>query len=204
LRRAGACCAGKESPGDAGADRAGEHDARRLRSLPRSVACRSGGALAVRGGERGDRDPRACRPPGAGQGVRRCARGPGGRGGTGVLGRAGRRARVRVSADAPEGLAVVEAMDPSALGFLVLVSVLRAIERTPEEGPVRVTVRDEGARVVLHVQDGGREEGDETEVEQALAAAAREYGAEIHVRGSQLRLSFLAGETPAGTGSTGE
>jgi signal transduction histidine kinase len=116
---------------------------------------------------------------------------------TGILGHAGRRARVRVSADAPEGLAVVEAMDPSALGFLVLVSVLRAIERTPEEGPVRVTVRDEGTRMVLHVQDGGREEGDETEVEQALAAAAREYGAELHVRGSQLRLSFLAGERPA-------
>jgi signal transduction histidine kinase len=54
----------------------------------------------------------------------------------GILGHAGRRARVRISADAPEGLAAVEAMDPSALGFLVLVSVLRAIERTPEEGPV--------------------------------------------------------------------
>ena len=88
-------------------------------------------------------------------------------------------------------------MDPSALGFLVLVSVLRAIERTPEEGPVRVTVRDEGTRAVLHVQDGGREEGDETEVEQALAAAASEYGAELHVRGSQLRLSFRAGPAPA-------
>jgi signal transduction histidine kinase len=115
----------------------------------------------------------------------------------GILGHAGRRARVKVSADAPEGLAAVEAMDPSALGFLVLVSVLRAIERTPEEGPVRVTVRDEGTRAVLHVQDGGREEGEETEVEQALAAAAREYGAEFHVRGSQLRLSFRAGQTPA-------
>jgi hypothetical protein len=85
-------------------------------------------------------------------------------------------------------------MDPSALGFLVLVPLLRAIERTPEEGPVRVAVRHEGTRVVLHVQDGGREEGDETEVEQALAAAARESGAELHVRGSQLRLSFRAGQ----------
>ena len=60
-------------------------------------------------------------------------------------------------------------------------------------------VGDEGARVVLHVQDGGREEEQEveTEVEQALAAAAREYGAELHVRGSQLRLSFRAGQGPA-------
>ena len=38
---------------------------------------------------------------------------------------------------------------------------------------MRVAVRHEDTRVVLHVQDGGREEGDETEVEQALAAAAR-------------------------------
>ena len=51
--------------------------------------------------------------------------------------------------------------------------------------------------MVLHVQDGGREEGDETEVEQALAAAARESGAELHVRGSQLRLSL---SVPTGAG----
>ena len=114
-----------------------------------------------------------------------------------ILGDASRRARVRVAVDVPEGLAAVGAMDPSALGFLVLVPVLRAIERTPEEGQVRVAVRHEDTRVVLHVQDGGREEGDETEVEQALAAAARESGAELHVRGSQLRLSFRAGQGPA-------
>jgi signal transduction histidine kinase len=110
-----------------------------------------------------------------------------------VLGHAGRRARVRVAVDVPDGQSAVEAMDPSALGFLALVSVLRAVERTPEDGLVRVSVRDEGARIVLHVQDGGREEGEDSEVEQALAEAAREYGAEIHVRGSQLRLSFRAG-----------
>ena len=63
-------------------------------------------------------------------------------------------------------------MDASALAFLVLVPVLRALERTPEDGQVRVSVRNEGARVVLHVQDGGREDGEDTEVEQALAAAA--------------------------------
>jgi signal transduction histidine kinase len=114
-----------------------------------------------------------------------------------ILGHAGRRARVKVAVDVPEGLAALEAMDPSGLGFLVLIPVLRAVERTPEEGQVRVSVRDEGARVVLHVQDGGREEGEETEVEQALAAAASEYGAELHVRGSQLRLSFHAGHAPA-------
>ena len=114
-----------------------------------------------------------------------------------VLGHAGRRARVKVMVDVPEGRAAVEAMDPSALAFLVLVPVLRALERTPEDGQVRVAVRSEGTRVVLHVQDGGREEGEETEVEQALAAAAGEYGAEFHVRGSQLRLSFRAGPEPA-------
>ncbi|HZJ54890.1 MAG TPA: histidine kinase [Myxococcaceae bacterium] len=114
-----------------------------------------------------------------------------------ILAHAGRRARVKLAVDVPEGLAAVEAMDPSGLGFLVLVPVLRAVERTPEEGQVRVSVRDEGGRVVLYVQDGGREEGEETEVEQALAAAAREYGAELHVRGSQLRLSFHAGQAPA-------
>ncbi|HET9300117.1 MAG TPA: hypothetical protein VFO11_09230, partial [Candidatus Polarisedimenticolaceae bacterium] len=70
-------------------------------------------------------------------------------------------------------------------------------ERTPEEGQIRVSVRDEGARSVLNVQDGGREECEETDVEHALAAAAREYGAEFHVRGSQLRLSFRAGQGPA-------
>ena len=122
-----------------------------------------------------------------------------------VLGHAGRRARVRISVDVPEGQATVGAMDPSALGFLVLVSVLRALERTlmiciltataAAEGQVRVSVRDEGGRIVLHVQDGGREEGEDTEIEQALAAAALEYGAELHVRGSQLRLSFRAGSS---------
>jgi len=115
----------------------------------------------------------------------------------GVLGHAGRRARVKVSVDVPDGQAGVEAMDPSVLGFLVLVPVLRALERTPEDGQVRVLVRHEGSRVVLHVQDGGREEGEDTEVEQALAAAARESGTELHVRGSQLRLSFRAGSAPA-------
>jgi hypothetical protein len=94
----------------------------------------------------------------------------------------------------PEGQAAVEAMDPSALAFLVLLPVLRAVERTPEDGQVRVLVRDEGARIGLHVQDGGREEGEDSEVEQALAAAAQEYGAEFRVRGSQLRLSFRAGQ----------
>jgi signal transduction histidine kinase len=117
----------------------------------------------------------------------------------GVLGHAGRRARVKVAVDVPERPAAVAAMDPSGLGFLVLVSVLRAIERTPQDGQVRASVRDEGTAVVLHVQDGGREEGDETEVEQALAAAAGEYGAELHVRWSQLRLAFRAGQRPAGT-----
>ncbi len=115
----------------------------------------------------------------------------------GVLGHATRRARVKVAIDVPEQQAAVAAMDPSGLAFLVLTSVLRAIERTPEAGQVRVSVRDEGTRVVLHVQDGGREEGEETEVEQAVAAVAREYGAEFHVRGSQLRLSFRAGQVPA-------
>jgi signal transduction histidine kinase len=110
-----------------------------------------------------------------------------------VLGHAGRRARVKVVVDAPEGQDAVDAMDPSALGFLVLVPVLRALERTPEDGQVRVSVRREGARVVLHVQDGGREEGEDTEVEQAITEAADEYGVEFHVRGSQLRLSFRAG-----------
>ena len=111
-----------------------------------------------------------------------------------VLGHSGRRARVKIAVDAPEAQAGVEAMDPSVLGFLVLVPVLRALERTPEDGQVRVSVRTEGAREVLHVQDGGREEGEDTEVEQALAAAAAEYGVEFHVRGSQLRLSFRAGQ----------
>ena len=114
-----------------------------------------------------------------------------------VLGHTGRRARVKVMVDVPEGQAAVEAMDASALAFLVLVPVLRALERTPEDGQVRLSVRNEGARVVLHVQDGGRDEGEETEVEQALAAGAGEYGAEFHVRGSQLRLSFRAGAGPA-------
>lgn len=111
----------------------------------------------------------------------------------GVLAHAGRRARVKFAVDVPEGQAAVAAMDPSALGFLVMNSLLRAIERSPEDAQVRASVRDEGTRVVLHVQDAGREDGDETEIEQALAAAAKEYGAEFHVRGPQLRLSFKAG-----------
>lgn len=111
----------------------------------------------------------------------------------GVLGHAGRRARVRVAVDVPEGQATVEAMEPSALSFLVLGSVLRALERSPGDSQVRISVRDEAGRTVLHVQDSGREEGEDSEVEQALAAAALEYGVELHVRGSQLRLSFRAG-----------
>ena len=114
-----------------------------------------------------------------------------------VLGHASRRARVKLAVDVPDAQAAVEAMDPSALGFLVLLPLFRAVERTPEDAQVRVMVRDEGGRTVLHVQDGGREEGEETEVEQALRAAASEYGVELHVRGPQLRLSFRAGKTPA-------
>ncbi|MGZ6098323.1 MAG: histidine kinase dimerization/phospho-acceptor domain-containing protein [Myxococcaceae bacterium] len=117
----------------------------------------------------------------------------------GVLAHASRRARVKVAVEEPAGQATVAAMDPSALGFLVMTAVLRAIERTPEDGQARVWLGDEGARVVLHVQDGGREDEQEveTEVEQALAAGAKEYGAELHVRGSHLRLSFPAGQAPA-------
>jgi len=115
----------------------------------------------------------------------------------GVLGHASRRARVRLAVDVPDGQAAVEAMDPSVLAYLVLLPVFRAVERTPEDGQVRVTVRDEGGRAVLHVQDGGRDEGEDTEVDQALRAAASEYGAELHVRGPQLRLSFRAGRAPA-------
>jgi len=114
-----------------------------------------------------------------------------------VLSHASRRARVKMTVEEPAGQATVAAMDPSALAFLVMTAVLRGIERTREDAPMRVWVGDEGARVVLHVQDGGREEEVETEVEQALAAAAREYGAELHVRGSQLRLSFRTGQGPA-------
>lgn len=114
-----------------------------------------------------------------------------------VLGHASRRARVKLAVDVPEAQAAVEAMDPSALGFLVLLPLFRAVERTPEDAQVRVMVRDEGGRTVLHVQDGGREEGEETELEQALRAAASEYGVELHVRGPQLRLSFRAGKAPA-------
>ena len=114
-----------------------------------------------------------------------------------VLGHASRRARVKLAVDVPDAQAAVEAMDPSALGFLVLLPLFRAVERTPEDGQVRVMVRDEGGRTVLHVQDGGREEGEETEVEQALRAAASEYGVELHVRGPQLRLSLRAGKAPA-------
>src|SRR5262245_32909490 len=80
-----------------------------------------------------------------------------------ILGHATRRARVRVAVDGLEGQAAVAAMDPSALSFLVLVPVVRAIERTPEGEHLRVSVRDEGAHVVLHVLDGGREEGEDTE-----------------------------------------
>jgi len=114
----------------------------------------------------------------------------------GVLAHVSRRARVKVVEETGDQAAVA-AMDPSALSFLVLASVLRAVERTPEEGQVRVAVRDEGDRRVLHVQDGGREEDDHTEVEEALLRAAREHGAELHVRGPQLRLSFRAGVNPA-------
>jgi signal transduction histidine kinase len=114
----------------------------------------------------------------------------------GVLGHASRRARVKLAVDLPDGQAAIEAMDPSVLGFLVLLPLFRAVERTPEDGQVRVMVRDEGGRTVLHVQDGGREEGEETEVEQALRAAASESGVELHVRGPQLRLSFRTGNTP--------
>ncbi|HEY1332614.1 MAG TPA: histidine kinase dimerization/phospho-acceptor domain-containing protein, partial [Myxococcaceae bacterium] len=46
----------------------------------------------------------------------------------GVLGHAGRRARVKVMVDVPEGQSAVEAMDASALAFLVLIPVLRALE----------------------------------------------------------------------------
>ena len=119
-----------------------------------------------------------------------------------VLSHASRRARVKLMADATEGSrSALAPMDPGALGFLVLAPVLRALNRTPEEGQVRISVRPEGQRVVLHVQDGGRDEAEESEVEQAIAAAASESGAELHVRGSQLRLSFPAGD-PTGPLST--
>jgi len=121
-----------------------------------------------------------------------------------ILGHVTRRARVRVAADVPDGQAAVAAMDPSALSFLVLVPVLRAVERTPDGEQLRVWVRDEGTRIVLHVQDGGREESEDTELEQALAATASEYGAEFHVRGSQLRLAFRAGSSTSEAPSGGE
>ena len=106
-----------------------------------------------------------------------------------VLGHTARRAQVLLELEAPEGDRV-QAPDPSLLRFLVLRTVLRAVDRTPPGGRVRLSVGREGGRPILLVEDGEfvREPASPA-LEEGLAALARTQLAELH-QGPRLRLVF--------------
>ena len=106
-----------------------------------------------------------------------------------VLGHTARRAQVLLELEAPEGDRV-QAPDPSLLRFLVLRTVLRAVDRTPPGGRVRLSVGREGGRPILLVEDGELvREPASPALEEGLAALARTQLAELH-QGPRLRLVF--------------
>jgi signal transduction histidine kinase len=107
-----------------------------------------------------------------------------------LLGHASRRARVRLGVDLGPDSRPVHSPDPALLNFLVLRPLLRALERTPEEGRVQVTLRSERNLQILEVQDGGSDTSGEGPTEAAIGAVAQAQGVELHLRGRLLRLSF--------------
>lgn len=107
-----------------------------------------------------------------------------------LLGHVSRRARVRLGVDLGPDSRHIHSPDPALLNFLVLRPLLRALERTREEGRVQVTLRSEPNRQVLEIQDGGPDDAAEGPTEAAIRAVAHAQGADLHLRGRQLRLSF--------------
>jgi signal transduction histidine kinase len=107
-----------------------------------------------------------------------------------LLGHASRRARVRLGVDLGTESRRIHSPDPALLSFLILRPLLRGLERTPEEGRVQVTLRSERSHQILEVQDGGPDEATEGTTEEAIRAVAQAQGAEFHLHGRQLRLSF--------------
>jgi signal transduction histidine kinase len=107
-----------------------------------------------------------------------------------LLGHASRRARVRLGVDLGAEHRRIHSPDPALLSFLVLRPLLRGLQRTPEEGRVQVTLHSERARQILEVQDEGPDEAAEGPTEEAIRTVARAQGAELHLRGRHLRLSF--------------
>jgi C4-dicarboxylate-specific signal transduction histidine kinase len=107
-----------------------------------------------------------------------------------LLGHASRRARVRLGVDLGPDSRPVHSPDPALLNFLILRPLLRALERTPEEGRVQVTLRSERNLQILEVQDGGPDTPAEGPTEAAIGAVAQAQGVELHLRGRLLRLSF--------------
>jgi len=110
-----------------------------------------------------------------------------------VLGHTARRAQVVLEVEAGEGDRI-QAPDPSLVRFLVLRTVLRAVDRTPPGGKARLALTRDGGRPVLAVEagDAGREP-DSGPLEEGLTALARTQGAEFHLAGPQVRLVFPGG-----------
>lgn len=109
-----------------------------------------------------------------------------------VLGHSARRAQVGLDVDPAEGERIPTG-EPSLLRFLVLRLVLRAVDRTPPGGRVRLALAREGGRAVLLVEDGGPpREPTSGPLEEGLAELARTQGAELHHTGNPIRLSFPA------------
>jgi signal transduction histidine kinase len=106
-----------------------------------------------------------------------------------VLGHAARRAQVTLDLEVPDGDRI-QAPDTSLARFLVLRTVLRGIDRTPQGGRLKLSVGREGGRPVLKVEgDTGREVAPGP-LEEGLAALARTQLAELHHAGPLSRLVF--------------
>ena len=106
-----------------------------------------------------------------------------------VLGHSARRAQVGLDVDPSEGERI-QVPDPALLRFLVLRLLLRAVDRTPPGGRVRLSLSREGGRPALLVEDPGPREPGPAALEEGLAELARAQGIEFHHAGKQIRLVF--------------
>ena len=106
-----------------------------------------------------------------------------------LLGHESRRCRVRLEAEiVPE--ARLSVRDVSAVGFLAMRPVLRAIERSAAGSEVRITLVTEGQQALMTVKDLGGAGEPHPELPAALEHLARELGGVAQVGEGEFRLSL--------------
>lgn len=108
----------------------------------------------------------------------------------GILGHEGRVKRVQARLEIEPGVQV-RLEEPALARFLLVQAVFRAMVRAPEGTEVLVTLRRDGAAAFFVVSDGGAENDEPFPLAvQALERASERVGAQIRLRGGEVRLAF--------------